>query len=116
MDPYPPTPSCRVVAVSGARVYLSWVPLQYRVARLASTATWTSAEANDIRRAVHGVAMSRGERRYTRSGPKWQEKQLPRPTSLAMSRRAWCRLSTFLAMARHSPVPPLSRERLVDTR
>src|SRR5690606_13242970 len=52
----------------------------------------------------------------TRSAPKWQEKMLPRPTSLAISRRASCRFSTCLTMARPRPVPPDSRERLVETR
>ena len=55
-------------------------------------------------------------RATTRSGPKWQAKVLPLPTSLWMSRRAPCRPSTCLAMARPRPVPPDSRERLVETR
>jgi len=38
---------------------------------------------------------------------------LPRPGSLATSRRAWCRFTTCLTMASPSPVPPVSRERLL---
>src|SRR6478672_2592606 len=66
----------------------------------------------------HGVVVADKEasRGRTRAGPKRQAKVLPLPTSLAMSRRASCRPSTCLAMARPSPVPPDSRERLVETR
>jgi hypothetical protein len=49
-------------------------------------------------------------------GPKRQAKTLPWPTSLSISSRAWCRLSTCLTIDRPRPVPPDSRERLVETR
>src|SRR5690606_45624 len=52
----------------------------------------------------------------TRSAPKWQEKVLPRPTSLSIASRAWCRPSTCLTIASPRPVPPFSRERLAETR
>src|SRR5690606_16056064 len=55
-------------------------------------------------------------RGHTRSAAKWQENVLPLPTSLATCSRAWCRPSTCLTIASPSPVPPLSRERLADTR
>ena len=45
-----------------------------------------------------------------------QVKVLPRPTSLSICKCAPCRLSTCLTMDRPRPVPPDSRERLVDTR
>ena len=73
-------------------------------------------------RGVHAICLSRGSdevvlvARRTRSAPKWQENVLPRPTSLSISSRAWCRFSTCLTIDRPSPVPPLSRERLVETR
>ena len=63
--------------------------------------------------AAPAVAPSRGS---TRSAPKWHENTLPRPTSLAMSSRAWCRFSTCLTMASPKPVPPDPRDRLVETR
>src|SRR5690606_12150574 len=43
---------------------------------------------------------SSAPRLRTRSGPKTQENTLPWPTSLSMCRRAWCRPSTCLTMAR----------------
>ena len=58
----------------------------------------------------------RGSLGQARAAPKRQANSLPRPTSLWISRRAWCRPSTCLAIASPSPVPPDSRERLVDTR
>ena len=45
-----------------------------------------------------------------------QENVEPRPGSLAMTRRPWCRLSTCLTIESPRPVPPDSRERLDDTR
>ena len=45
-----------------------------------------------------------------------QAKVLPAPTSDSISSRAWCRFSTCLTIDRPSPVPPVARERLVDTR
>src|SRR5690606_8073056 len=65
---------------------------------------------------VQGAAPGGAWRGWIRSAPKWQEKVLPRPTSLSIPSRAWCRLRTCLTIARPSPVPPDSRERLVDTR
>src|SRR5690606_5904526 len=72
-------------------------------------------------RRVHGSAtVTRGartcSRARTRSGPKWQLKVLPWPTSLSISSRAWCRCRMCLTIDRPRPVPPDSRERLVDTR
>ena len=65
----------------------------------------------------HGMVSTEWDSRaIARSGPKRQVKVLPRPTSLLMSSRAPCRPSTCLTMARPRPVPPDSRERLVDTR
>src|SRR3546814_10160113 len=55
-------------------------------------------------------------RASTRSGPKWQLKVLPWPTSLSISSRAWCSCRMCLTIDRPRPVPPDSRERLVDTR
>jgi len=40
------------------------------------------------------------------------ENVLPLPGSLSISSVAWCRVSTCFTMARPSPVPPVSRERL----
>src|SRR5690606_13091331 len=70
---------------------------------------------------IHGAVTGEGgtaalSRAITRSGPKWQVKTLPRPTSLSMSSRAWCRWRMCLTMDRPRPVPPDSRERLVETR
>ena len=52
----------------------------------------------------------------TREASITQEKVEPRPGSLSITRRPWCRFSTCLTMDRPRPVPPDSRERLDDTR
>src|SRR5690606_34523227 len=65
---------------------------------------------------THGAWSWCGLRSTTRPAPKRQVNVLPRPTSLAISSRAWCSWSTCLTMARPSPVPPVSRVRLLDTR
>src|SRR5690606_29337512 len=62
------------------------------------------------------VAPPPDSRGSTRDGPKWQENVLPTPTSLWIASRAWCRCKACLTMASPRPVPPLSRERLDDTR
>jgi len=48
----------------------------------------------------------------TRRAGNTAENLLPLPGSLSISSVAWCRVSTCLTMARPSPVPPVSRERL----
>ena len=52
----------------------------------------------------------------TRAPGNWQLKVQPRPGSLAILRSASWRSSTCLTIARPSPVPPSSRERLSSTR
>src|SRR5690606_35228703 len=61
-------------------------------------------------------ALPADSRDLTRAAPKWQEKVLPTPTALRISSRAWCRCSACLTIASPRPVPPLSRERLAETR
>src|SRR5690606_30551453 len=66
--------------------------------------------------AVQGAAPGGAWWGGIRSAARWQEEVLPRRTSVSIQGRAWCRLRTCLTIARPSPVPADSRERLVDTR
>src|SRR3546814_10710146 len=66
----------------------------------------------------HGSATGTGgaaacSRASTRSGPKWQLKVLPWPTSLSISSRAWCSCRMCLTIDRPRPVPPDSRGRQI---
>ena len=67
--------------------------------------------------AIHRASSARlSKAAATRSGPKTQANVLPTPTSLSIVSCAWCSCRTCLTIDRPRPVPPVSRERLVETR